>query len=190
MQTHVVHELEPIWSADSLVLILGTMPSPKSRDAGFYYAHPQNRFWPTLARVFDEAAPQSTEEKRALALRHRIAIWDVLKSCDIQSASDASIKNPVPNPLDEIISKSSIAHVYTTGQKAFQLYNKLCRPGMSALEAIALPSTSPANRRVSDEELLRAYSVLRTAVNGGAEHKVCAQLPEKPQNTWCLFVNM
>lgn len=134
------------------------MPSPKSREAGFYYAHPQNRFWPTLAKVLGEELPADCEGRRALALRRGIAIWDVLRSCDIDGAADASIRNAEPNPLPEILEASGIRAVFTTGKKAFELYNRLCLHKMTELPAICLPSTSPANRRISDAELVRAYS--------------------------------
>lgn len=161
VQTHVLHELEPIWDEDSRVLVLGTMPSPRSREAGFYYAHPQNRFWRTLACVLGEETPLTDEGRRSLALRHGIAIWDVLKSCDIEGASDASIKNPVPNPLSEIIENSRIRAVFTTGQRAFKLYDQLCAHQFPELNVVCLPSTSPANRRLSDDGLVAAYGQIK-----------------------------
>lgn len=97
--TVVLHELPPVFNEQSRVLFLGTIPSPKSREKGFYYAHPQNRFWPVLAAVFGEEIPQTTEERRAFALSHGIALWDVLASCTIRGADDQSIKDPVPNDL-------------------------------------------------------------------------------------------
>ena len=88
---HVIHTIAPIVSPESELLILGTMPSPKSRELAFYYAHPQNRFWPALALALGEEKPASIEEKTTLLLRHRLALWDVLASCEITGASDASI---------------------------------------------------------------------------------------------------
>ncbi len=158
MSTKVVHELAPIFDSRSRVLILGTMPSPKSREAQFYYAHPQNRFWPTMAKLLGEPLPGDREGRRALALRHGIAIWDVVKSCEIDGAADASIKNAVPNPLGLIFEAAEIRAVFTTGKKAYELYRRLCLHTMTEREAICLPSTSPANRRVSDAALLAAYA--------------------------------
>ena len=155
----IVHPLAPVYDADSKILVLGTMPSPKSREAGFYYSHPRNRFWPVLAALFGEEAPKTNEEKRSLLLRHRIAVWDVIASCEITGASDTSIRNAVPNPIEELIVKTKIKAVYTTGQKAYQLYQKHCYP-KTGIEAVPLPSTSPANAAMSLEKLIEAYRVI------------------------------
>lgn len=154
--THVTHEIEPVYDKNSRVLLLGTMPSPKSRETGFFYGHPQNRFWKVLALLFDEPAPETIEEKRDLCLRHRIALWDVLSSCDIEGASDASIKNAKPNDLAQILNTAPIQAVFTTGTKAGQLYKKLCEP-VTSITCTVLPSTSPANSRVSLAELCTTY---------------------------------
>lgn len=154
--THVIHEIEPVYDKNSRVLLLGTMPSPKSRETGFFYGHPQNRFWKVLALLFDEPTPETIEEKRDLCLRHHIALWDVVSSCDIEGASDASIKNAKPNDLAQILNAAPIQAVFTTGTKAGQLYKKLCEPATS-IPCTVLPSTSPANSRVSLAELCTTY---------------------------------
>ena len=156
----VFHTLEPVFDAHSRVLMLGTMPSPKSREAQFYYAHPQNRFWPTLAKLFSEPTPQTGDERRTFALRRGIALWDVLQSCEIEGASDASIRDAVPNELSVVLDNAPIQAVFTTGRRAYELYNRLCLHKMTELECICLPSTSPANRRFSDAELQKAYSAI------------------------------
>lgn len=156
----VYHTLEPVFDAHSRILILGTMPSPKSREAQFYYAHPQNRFWPTLARLFSEPTPRTREERRDFALRHGIALWDVLQSCEIEGASDASIRDAVPNELSRVLDNAPIRAVFTTGRRACELYNRLCLHKMTEISCVCLPSTSPANRRFSDAELLKAYSAI------------------------------
>ncbi len=157
----VCHSIDPVWDADCTVLVLGTMPSPASREAGFYYSHPQNRFWQVLSAVFDEPLPYTNEQKTKLVLSHGIALWDVLASCEIDGAEDASIKKPVANDFSEILSGSAIRAVYTTGEKADSLYRKLCR-AKTGIESIPLPSTSPANRgRYPLNTLIELYSVLR-----------------------------
>ncbi len=113
--TTVVHNIDPLYAPDSRVLILGSIPSPRSRAQRFFYGHPQNRFWPVLAAVLGEPAPATVEEKRALALRHRIALWDTLHSCEIRGASDTSIKNPVANDLAGLIAQTQITAVFCTG---------------------------------------------------------------------------
>ena len=152
----VSHTLDPIFFSDSEILILGTMPSPKSREKGFYYAHPQNRFWRALAGALGTVVPRDTHECVLLLKEHKIALWDVLESCEIEGASDASIKNPVPNDIASIIRYTYIHKIYTTGTTAFKLYNKLIKPTLKK-EAILLPSPSPANARMSLEELVAEY---------------------------------
>ena len=156
----ISHPLAPVWDEHSRVLILGTMPSPKSREAGFYYGHPRNRFWPVLAAVFGEEIPMGTADRSAFCLRHHIALWDVLASCRIQGASDSSIRQAVANPIGELLKKVPIEAVFTTGQKAFSLYQKLCLPE-TGIPAVCLPSTSPANCAMSLEQLIKAYQVIK-----------------------------
>ncbi len=156
----VLHELPPVFDAHSRVLILGTIPSPKSREQGFYYGHPQNRFWRTLAAVFDEETPATVEERRTFALRHHVALWDVLASCTIRGAEDASIRDVAANDMNVILSKAKIRAVFTTGAKATQLYRKYCEPACG-VPCIGLPSTSPANCRMKYEELLEQYRRIR-----------------------------
>lgn len=152
----IVHEIEPVFDERSRVLLLGTMPSPKSREAGFFYGHPHNRFWRVLAALFDEPAPRTVADKRDMLLRRRIALWDVLESCDIEGASDASIRNARPNDLARILDAAPIAAVFATGTKAGELYRKLCEPALG-MPCITLPSTSPANAKMRLDDLVRAY---------------------------------
>jgi len=157
----VCHSIDPVRDGSSTVLILGTMPSPASREAGFYYSHPQNRFWQVLSAVFDEPLPFTVEQKTRLVLSHGIALWDVLASCEIDGAEDSSIRKPVANDISSILEGSAIRTIYTTGEKADSLYRKLCR-SKTGIDAIQLPSTSPANRgRYPLNTLIEMYSVLR-----------------------------
>lgn len=156
---HVTHAFLPVFDAHSRVLLLGTMPSPGSRERGFYYSHPQNRFWRVLSALLNEEIPQTIEQKKALLLNHHIALWDVLASCDIAGASDASIRNPVPNNLRLILDNAPIQAIFATGRKAQELYSRLCQP-VTGRPIICLPSTSPANQRYSEEALKHEYSVI------------------------------
>lgn len=151
-----MHQFPPVFDSHSRVLILGTMPSPKSREQGFYYGHPRNRFWPVLAQVLGEPCPETISEKKAMALRHGIAVWDVLASCEIRGADDTSIRNPVPNDMSRILDHAPIQAVFTTGTKATALFRKYCEKE-TGFSTIPLPSTSPANCRVTMEELTAAY---------------------------------
>lgn len=125
MRQNILHPLEPVFDSRSRVLVLGTMPSPKSREQGFYYAHPRNRFWTVLPALLGEPIPKSVSDRKALVLRRHIALWDVLKSCTITGAADSSIKDPVPNDLRPILSAAPIRAVFTTGGKAHTLYRRL-----------------------------------------------------------------
>lgn len=153
----VTHEFDAFFDQDSRVLILGTIPSPKSREQGFYYGHPQNRFWKVLADVLGEEFPQTVEERKRFLKRNHIALWDVLESCEIKGASDVSIRNARPNDMTRILQAADIRAIFATGAKAAQLYKKLCFPECG-VEAVRLPSTSPANCGCSYEKLREAYS--------------------------------
>lgn len=155
----VTHNFAPVFDSHSRILMLGTMPSPKSRETGFYYGHPRNRFWKVVSDVCGEDLPETTEDKIAFVHRNHIAVWDVLAGCEIRGADDNSIKNPVPNDMEEILKKADIRAVFATGTKAAQLYKRYCYP-KTGLEAFTLPSTSPANCTVSYEELFHAYAVI------------------------------
>ena len=159
----ITHTIPPIFAADSLVLLLGTMPSPQSRRQNFYYGHPQNRFWPLLAQIFGAPIPARDDitAKCDLILQNRLALWDVLACCEISGAADSSIRNPRANDIAALLAKTQIQAVFCTGQKAWQLYQKLCLP-TCGLPAVCLPSTSPANRRIKDTELLAAWQAVKT----------------------------
>jgi hypoxanthine-DNA glycosylase len=163
----VVHPFPPLCNAASRVLILGTMPSPASREQAFFYAHPRNRFWPVLAAVFDEPPPAAKEDRILFALARNLAIWDVLASCLIDGAADRTIKHPEANDLLPLLHATKITRVFTTGSKAYALYTKLCLP-RTGLPATPLPSTSPANQRVSFAALVEKYRAIRTALRQSA----------------------
>ena len=153
---HLTHkDVDPFYDKDSRILILGSFPSIKSREAGFYYAHTTNRFFKILATIFDEKTPMSTDERKYFLKKHHIALFDVIKECDIQASSDSSIKNAVPNDLSFILANSQISAIFTTGQKAYQLYCRLIGD-----DAISLPSPSAANAAMNFDELVTAYKVI------------------------------
>ena len=156
----VTHTIPPVFDTTSRVLILGSFPSPKSREVGFFYGHPQNRMWRVLARVLgEETVPQSTAERAEFLLRHHIAMWDVIESCTIVGASDSSIRDVVPNDLSRILSVAPIRAVFTTGAKA-SLYYKRYQFATAWPSARQLPSTSGANAVWSLERLVDAYQIV------------------------------
>ncbi|MDR3346252.1 MAG: DNA-deoxyinosine glycosylase [Campylobacteraceae bacterium] len=144
-QIFLTHPWKAVCDKHSKVLILGTFPSPASREYGFYYGHSQNIFWLTLACVLELPCPQDKNSKIKFLIDNHIALWDVLRSCEIDGASDESIKNPTPNSFKPLIKNSEISAIFTTGKKATELFAKLCADEVG-MEAIYLPSTSPANR--------------------------------------------
>ena len=148
----VFHELPPVFDENSKVLILGSLPSVKSREVGFYYMHPQNRFWRVLEEIFKE----KIEDKKEFCLIHHIALWDTCASCKITSSSDSSIKNIVPNDLSLILEKANIVQIFTTGKKAHEIYQKYLYP-VYKKEDICLSSTSPANAKKKLEDLVEEY---------------------------------
>lgn len=132
---HVEHTFAPVYDADSRVLILGTLPSVKSRENHFYYGHKQNRFWKVMADLCGEPVPEPIEEKKAMLLAHHIVVWDVIQSCDIKGSSDSSIRNVEPTDIQRLLTESKITGIYAT----------------------VLPSTSPANAAWSLQKLCEAW---------------------------------
>lgn len=158
----VTHTISPVWDFESRILILGTMPSPASRKAGFFYMHAQNRFWPVMARILgEEFLHQNNDKDKNAAITerkdflkcHHIALWDVLSECEITGASDSSINKEVPNDFSEILAASKITHIFCTGKIAFNLYKKHCAQKYSTTFSY-LPSTSPANQAAWPTEKL------------------------------------
>lgn len=165
----VTHSIPPTYDENSRVLVLGSIPSPKSRELGFNYGHPQNRFWRVLAQLSDEPLPDTNGRKRDFCLRHHIALWDVLAACEIDGASDASISDAVPNDLRRITDCAPIEAVFCTGAKAHELYMRLCEADVG-LPAVKLPSTSPANAACGMERLLAEYAAIFEHTHEPAEH--------------------
>lgn len=155
----IVHPIPPLYDADSSILILGSFPSVKSREAMFFYGHPQNRFWPLLARLFDEPVPQTIPERRALALRHHVALWDSIHSCTITGSSDSSIRDVVPNDLSVILDHSRVERIFCNGATSYNLYMKYIYP-VTGVAATKLPSTSPANAAFSADRLAESWRVI------------------------------
>ena len=156
----IVHPIPPLYDSASRILILGSFPSVKSREAQFFYGHPQNRFWKVVSEILGEPCPQTVPEKRSMLLRNRIAVWDVIRSCEIVGSSDASIKNAVPNDLTEILRAADIRAVFVNGGTAHRLYRELIEKNIGR-EAVRLPSTSPANAAWSVDRLVGSWSVIK-----------------------------
>lgn len=157
---HIVHPFGPLYDESSTILILGSLPSVKSREQQFFYGHPQNRYWRLIAALFEEPAPETIEEKRSLALRHHIAMWDTIYSCDIKGSSDSSIKNVVPTDLKTIVDNSKITRVFCNGRTSGKYYHKY-QEKILGIQAVELPSTSPANAAWQMDRLIEAWKIIK-----------------------------
>ena len=155
----VTHPIPPVFDSDSEILILGSFPSVMSRETGFFYGHPKDRFWKVMATVFVAETPETIAEKRSFLLENRVALWDVLRSCDINGSSDSSIRNAVPNDLDVILRPARIKKVFVNGKTALAYYEKYSLP-VTGMRAVCLPSTSPANAAWSTERLVAEWKRL------------------------------
>ena len=155
MMKKQTHEFGAFVPENARILILGSFPSVKSRETGFYYGHPQNRFWKVMAWCAQDAVPVTIEEKKAFLCRHQIALWDVIESCEIHGSSDASIKNAVPVNIEKLLQETKIERILLNGKTAEKLYHKY--NANIPIPAYALPSTSPANAAFSLEKLCEAY---------------------------------
>lgn len=153
------HTFEPIFDKNSEILVLGSFPSVKSRENNFYYAHPQNRFWRVVASVYSCPVPKTVEEKKNMLLSNKIAVWDVIKSCEITGSADSTIKSVIPNDLSEILSVADIKKIYANGKTAQSLYNKYIKKNIG-FDIISLPSTSPANAAYSLEKLIKEWKII------------------------------
>lgn len=159
---HIEHPIKPVYNEQSRALILGSFPSVKSREQCFFYGHRQNRFWKVTAGVLKKEVPQTIEEKTKFLLDNHIAVWDVIKSCDIEGSSDSSIANVVPNDLSPILENADIRRIFCNGTKSYELYCKYIAP-VTGIPAVKLPSTSPANAAKSVDALMREWIQILTA---------------------------
>lgn len=163
--THVTHSSIPIFiNNDSRIIILGSLPSVKTREVGFYYAHPRNKFFKVLSSIFNEEEPIGTEERKAFLYKHNIALYDVIEECDICGSSDSSIKNPVVVNLHDILTRyPNIKTIGVNGNKAKELFNRYLLKTANEFDVkiYYLPSTSPANAKMGIDELVKQYSFIK-----------------------------
>lgn len=158
---HVDHPFPPVVDENCRILILGSFPSVKSREDRFFYGHPQNRFWRMVASVFNEDIPTDMPAKKALLLRHHIALWDVIASCEIEGSSDASVKHVVPVDITQVTDAAHIEQVICNGNLAYKLYQRHLE-SITRIKAVALPSTSAANASWTLERLISAWRIALT----------------------------
>ena len=157
---YISHEsLKPFIYPEAEILILGSLPSVKSREESFYYAHKSNRFYKVLAGIYEEVTPITIEEKKAFLKRHHIALYDSIYSCYIHGSSDASIKDVTPSDIKSLIKNTNIKKIFTTGKLAYKVYQERIAKEVG-IDAISLPSTSSANAAISLEQLIEVYRII------------------------------
>lgn len=154
-----VHPIPPLFDGDSRVLILGSFPSVKSREAMFFYGHPQNRFWQVVAALTGAPLPRTVEEKKALILSNHLALWDSIGRCTVAGSADSSIRDVVPNDLRIITEHAPIERIYCNGATSAKYFTRYIAPQI-AISAQQLPSTSPANAAWSLDRLIEAWRVI------------------------------
>ena len=155
-----IHSIPPVYDEHSTILILGSFPSVRSREVGFFYGHPQNRFWKVVCTIFEEHLAETVEQKKAFLLRNGIALWDVVASCDIQGSADSTMRHAVANDISPILSTAPIRQIFVNGQTAARYYDRLTKPSVGR-DAILLPSTSPANASWPLEKIIEAWYIIR-----------------------------
>ena len=155
----IIHPIPPLFNEESKTLILGSFPSVKSRETAFFYGHPQNRFWAVIAEIYGYEKPQTVEEKKKLILENKLAMWDVIQSCEIEGSADSTISNVTANDLSIILENSRVDRIFVNGKTAEKYYKKYTYP-KTGIKAFCLPSTSPANAAWNIEKLVDAWKII------------------------------
>ena len=159
IRQRIEHPIPPTFDENSTILILGSFPSVKTREYGYFYGHPQNRFWRVMAALYGEDIPEGREQRRAFLLRNGVAAWDVIASCTIVGSSDSSIRDVTVNDLRPILSGSRVERIFVNGKTAEKMYRRYTEP-LLGITAVCLPSTSPANAAYSLERLIGEWRAL------------------------------
>lgn len=156
----ISHPINPVYNENSKILILGSFPSVKSREEGFFYGHKQNRFWKVLSTLLSCKEPLIIKEKKKMLLSNGIALWDVIQSCEIEGSKDSSIINAVPNDISRLLKEAPIKKICLNGKLAYNLYCKYIEP-QTKIKGIYLPSTSPANGKYAQlDKLIEEWKVI------------------------------
>ena len=155
----IVHPLNPFYKKDSKILILGSFPSIKTREYGFFYGHPQNRFWKLMEILFNTSLSRDIDERKKFLSENKIALYDSIFQCDIIMSSDSSIKNVVLSDIESIIKNSEIREVFLNGATSYKYFKKNNLKDFS-IRGIKLPSTSPLNARYSLDDLVDSWKII------------------------------
>lgn len=163
-----IHSFDPAFDENSKILILGSFPSLKSKEFGFYYGNSNNRFWDVLSSLFDTPIPSSKDKtlspaeiihrQKAFLLHHRIALWDCIKECKRKNhnSSDGNLQIISANNIADLLAQSQIEAIFCNGNMAMSVFERYFN-----LPSIKLPSTSPANASYSKERLIKEWGRVR-----------------------------
>lgn len=155
----ITHPIPPVYDSSSRILILGSFPSVKSREEGFFYGHRMNRFWRVMEALFSEKQLATVEEKKDFLLLHHIALWDVIGECTIRGSDDSSIADAVPNDIMKILDSSDVEAIFTNGKTASRLYRTMLM-SLTGIKDMDLPSTSPRNASFTLEKLIGRWCII------------------------------
>lgn len=145
---------------NSEVLILGSMPGIKSLKEQQYYAHPQNRFWKLMGECCNckDLAQKIYPEKLKILLKNKIALWDVIATCNRDGSLDSNIENEIPNDIPKLLKKYNIKRICFNGNKSYLSFKKYFPQILEQYNCYKLPSTSPANAKYKPEDLYNEWS--------------------------------
>lgn len=157
----MIYGFPPIVDEQCRVLVLGSMPSVVSLERQQYYGHKQNYFWPMLFSLLEEPYSDDYSKKKDLLLRHHIALWDVLASCEREGSLDSNITDEVPNPIGQLLTDyPSIRYILFNGGKAYQSFKKYFPDLLEQIAWQQMPSTSPAHTMKREEKRNRWQMIL------------------------------
>jgi double-stranded uracil-DNA glycosylase len=154
--------LHPVAGRGSRVLILGSFPSAISLAHGEYYGNPRNQFWRIMEEHFAIPAELPYPERIARLGDRRVALWDVIGTCERPGSADSRIRNPVPNDITGFARvHPSIRLIALNGSTAGRFYHRFVEvPG---LLAVTLPSTSPAHAALTFAEKVERWAAVSVA---------------------------
>lgn len=153
-----IHPFEPIYDQNSRILILGSYPSIQSVQKGFYYAHPQNRFWKILSKILEvDFLSLSPVEKKEALLKKRVALFDIVYQCEIIGSKDETLTDVMTQDLSGLFGNTKIEKILLNGKKSYELFSKYYPEYLSKAEYV--PSTSSANAQYSFDALLKSWKI-------------------------------
>ena len=163
--TELLQGLPPRVAAGCRVLVLGSMPGAASLAQGQYYAHPRTRFWPLMSALCGFPAGLDYAHRLAALQQAGVGLWDVIGQCHRRGSLDADIVpgSEIANALPSLWrAHPDLRAIAFNGGKAAQAFARHFPQGLpDGVDALALPSTSPANASYSFERLRIAWEPLR-----------------------------